>query len=90
VVRRISFPPEGIESFKKTGRLVAVDEGYQRCGVGSEITAVLMRQMLFLKAPIRNISSPNCPVPVSGYLEEMYMITGNKIAQEIGHSMGKA
>ncbi len=78
-----------VESVKKTGRLVTVDEGYQRGGVGSEIAAVVMRQIPSLKAPILNIASPNAPVPVSGYLEDLYMITENKVAQEIGRLMGK-
>jgi acetoin:2,6-dichlorophenolindophenol oxidoreductase subunit beta len=79
-----------VESVKKTGRLVTVDEGYQRGGVGSEIVAVVMRQISSLKAPILNIASPNAPVPVSGFLEDLYMVTENKVAEGIGRLMGKA
>jgi pyruvate/2-oxoglutarate/acetoin dehydrogenase E1 component len=79
-----------VESVKKTGRLVTVDEGYQRAGIGSEILAVVMRQITSLKAPALNIASPNAPVPSSPFLEDLYMITEKKVAQEIRGIMGKA
>jgi pyruvate dehydrogenase E1 component beta subunit len=79
-----------VESVKKTGRLVTVDEGYQRAGVGSEIVAVVMRKIPALKTPVLNIASPNAPVPSSPFLEDLYMITEKKVAQEIRGLMGKA
>jgi len=79
-----------VESVKKTGRLVTVDEGYQRAGIGSEILAVVMRQITSLKAPALNIASPNAPVPSSPFLEDHYMITEKKVAQQIRGIMGKA
>ena len=79
-----------VESVRKTGRLVTVDEGYQRGGVGSEIVAVIMRQIPTLKAPVLNIASPNAPVPSSPFLEDLYMITEKKVAEQIREVMGKA
>ena len=79
-----------VESVKKTGRLVTVDEGYQRAGVGSEIVAVVMRQMPALKSPVLNIASPNAPVPSSPYLEDLYMVSDKTVAQQVRRMMGKA
>ena len=61
-----------VESVRKTGRLVTLDEGYERGGMGSEVTAVVMRQFSKLKAPVMTIACPNAPVPVSPPLEKMY------------------
>lgn len=78
-----------VESVKKTGRLATVDEGYQRAGVGSEIVAVVMRQMPALKSPVLNIASPNAPVPSSPYLEDLYMVSDKTVAQQVRKLMGK-
>jgi pyruvate/2-oxoglutarate/acetoin dehydrogenase E1 component len=72
-----------VESVRKTRRLVTVDEGYERAGVGSEIVAVVMRQLPSLKSPVMTIASPNAPVPSSPYLEDLYIITENTIVQRI-------
>ena len=61
-----------VESVRKTGRLVTLDEGYERGGMGSEVTAVVMRQISKLKAPVMTIACPNAPVPVSPPLEKLY------------------
>jgi pyruvate dehydrogenase E1 component beta subunit len=61
-----------VESVRKTGRLVTLDEGYERGGMGSEVTAVAMRQLSKLKAPVLTIACPNAPVPVSPPLEKLY------------------
>lgn len=78
-----------VESVKKTGRLVTIDEGYERAGVGSEIVTVVMRQLSSLKAPAMTIASPNAPVPCSPYLEDLYIITENTIMQRIRDLMQK-
>ncbi len=78
-----------VESVKKTGRLVTVDDGYQRAGVGSEIVAVVMRQIPSLKAPVVNLASPNAPVPASPFLEDLYMVKETTVAQSIRDLMAK-
>lgn len=72
-----------VESVKKTGRLVTLDEGYERAGVGSEIIAVVMRQISSLKAPVQTIAAPNAPVPVSPALEDLYYPNVNSIMKRI-------
>jgi acetoin:2,6-dichlorophenolindophenol oxidoreductase subunit beta len=61
-----------VESVKKTGRLVTLDESYERAGMGSEVVAVVMRRLSALKAPVLTIACPNAPVPVSPSLEKLY------------------
>lgn len=72
-----------VESVRKTGRLVTIDESYERAGVGSEITAVVMRQLSSLKAPVLTITCPNAPVPVSPVLEKFYYPNGMSVAARI-------
>ncbi|MBW2308232.1 MAG: alpha-ketoacid dehydrogenase subunit beta [Deltaproteobacteria bacterium] len=72
-----------VESVKKTGRLVTLDEGYERAGVGSEIVAVVMRQISALKAPVQTIAAPNAPVPVSPALEDLYYPNVDSIMKRI-------
>lgn len=72
-----------VESVKKTGRLVTVDEGYERAGVGSEIAAVVLRQIPALKNPVLTVASPNAPVPFSPYLEDLYMVTDGILVERI-------
>jgi len=76
-----------IESVKKTGRLATLDEGYERCGVGSEIVAVVMRNLNSLKAPVQTIAAPNSPVPVSPALEKIYYPSAAVVAKKISQMM---
>lgn len=59
-----------IESVKKTGRLLVVDEAYEKCGIGAEIGADVMDEIFYyLEAPIGRIGTPNVPIPFSPALE---------------------
>jgi len=60
-----------VESVRKTGRLVVVDEDTERCGVGAEIGAQVMeRAFEVLRAPVGRVSNPNLPIPYSPPREE--------------------
>jgi pyruvate/2-oxoglutarate/acetoin dehydrogenase E1 component len=76
-----------LESVEKTGRLVTIDDGYERGGVGSEIVAMVMRKFTGLKAPILTIASPNAPVPCSSRLEDLYRVTPEVISRRIQNTM---
>ncbi|HHE05038.1 MAG TPA: alpha-ketoacid dehydrogenase subunit beta, partial [candidate division WOR-3 bacterium] len=53
-----------IKSVKKTGRLLIVDEGYERCGVAAEIAmSVLEDAFYYLDAPIERLTTANLPLP---------------------------
>lgn len=57
-------------SVKKTGRLLVIDEAYERCGIGAEIGAAVMDDVFYyLDAPIGRIGTPNIPLPFSPALE---------------------
>ncbi|MEM3754856.1 MAG: transketolase C-terminal domain-containing protein, partial [Candidatus Bathyarchaeia archaeon] len=60
-----------IKSVKKTGRLIVVDEDYERCGFASEIMAIVSSEAFdFLDAPLKRVSTPNVPIPYSPILEK--------------------
>ena len=57
-------------SLEKTGRVVILEEGHLRGGVGSEISAVIAEKYMdFLDHPIQRIGSRNVPVSASLSLE---------------------
>jgi pyruvate dehydrogenase E1 component beta subunit len=71
-----------IQSVKKTGRLLIIDEGYERCGVAAEIGMVLQKEIFYnLDCPIERITTANVPVPFSPVLEHEIMPNKNKIFQ---------
>lgn len=58
-----------VESVKKTGRAIIVDEDTKRCGVTSEIAAQIMDKAFdYLDAPIQRVAAADMPIP-AGYLE---------------------
>lgn len=61
------------ESVKKTGRLVVADGGWKTCGVGAEITTLVVEHAFeHLKASVVRVSLPDAPAPSSGALEKVY------------------
>ncbi|KRM92648.1 alpha-ketoacid dehydrogenase subunit beta [Liquorilactobacillus cacaonum] len=55
-----------LESVKKTGRAVVVQEAQKQAGVGSQVAAVIAEKgILYLKAPIGRVAAPNTPYPFS-------------------------
>jgi pyruvate dehydrogenase E1 component beta subunit len=59
-----------IESVKKTGRAVVVDEDNKRCGVTSEIAAQIMDNAFdYLDAPVQRVASADLPI-AAGFVEE--------------------
>lgn len=59
-----------IQSVKKTGKLLVVDEAYEFCGIGAEIGATVMDDVFYdLDAPIGRVATPNVSLPFSPALE---------------------
>ena len=53
-----------LESVRKTGRLVVVDEADPYCGMASEIASIVACEALAsLKAPVQKVTPPHTPVP---------------------------
>jgi pyruvate dehydrogenase E1 component beta subunit len=64
--------PTIIESVKKTGRLVVVEEGFPQNSVGTEIATRVMQQAFdYLDAPILTIAGKDVPMPYAANLEKL-------------------
>ncbi|MBV9461036.1 MAG: pyruvate dehydrogenase complex E1 component subunit beta [Bradyrhizobium sp.] len=61
-----------VASVKKTGRAVAVEEGWQQSGVGAEIVARIMEHAFdYLDAPVLRVSGKDVPMPYASNLEKL-------------------
>ena len=59
-----------LDSVRKTGGAVVVDEGYQRFGVTAEIAALIAHGAFdYLDAPIERLGAMDVPIPFSPVLE---------------------
>ena len=74
--------PTIIESVKKTGRLVVVEEGYPQSSVGTEIATRVMQQAFdYLDAPILTIAGKDVPMPYAANLEKFALITADEVVE---------
>src|SRR6516164_3889768 len=61
-----------IESVKKTGRVVTVEEGWRQSGVGAEIAASVTEHAFdWLDAPITRVTGKDVPMPYAANLEKL-------------------
>jgi pyruvate dehydrogenase E1 component beta subunit len=61
-----------IESVKKTGRIVTVEEGWRQSGVGAEIAATVTEQAFdWLDAPVTRVTGKDVPMPYAANLEKL-------------------
>ncbi|HET9903049.1 MAG TPA: pyruvate dehydrogenase complex E1 component subunit beta [Xanthobacteraceae bacterium] len=61
-----------VESVKKTGRAVTVEEGWQQSGIGAEIAARVMQHAFdWLDAPVLRVSGKDVPMPYAANLEKL-------------------
>jgi pyruvate dehydrogenase E1 component beta subunit len=61
-----------IESVKKTGRVVTIEEDWPQSGVGAEIAARIMEQAFdYLDAPVARVSGKDAPMPYAANLEKL-------------------
>ncbi len=71
-----------VASVQKTNRCVTVEQGWSVCGVGAEISAVLMEQAFdYLDAPVTRISGKDVPLPYAENLEKLALPTIVDIVQ---------
>jgi len=61
-----------IDSAKKTGRVVSLEQGWPQCGISSEIAAILMESDAFnyLDAPMERVTGADVPMPYAKALED--------------------
>lgn len=73
-----------IESVKKTGKLIVVDEAHERCGVGAEVAADVADDIFYyLDAPCGRVCTPNVPLPFSPALEFPLIPSEEKIYEKV-------
>ncbi|MFO1067254.1 MAG: pyruvate dehydrogenase complex E1 component subunit beta [Geminicoccaceae bacterium] len=61
-----------VKSVKKTNRLVSVEEGWPRFGMGSEMAAVMMEEAFdWLDAPVKRVHGLDVPMPYAANLERL-------------------
>jgi pyruvate dehydrogenase E1 component beta subunit len=71
-----------IESVKKTGRAVTVEEGWQQSGVGAEIAARIMECAFdYLDAPVTRVSGKEVPMPYAANLEKLALPTVAEVVE---------
>ncbi len=72
-----------LESVKKTGRVVIVQEAPRTCGYGAELSALIAEEaILYLEAPIVRVTGFDTPFPYT--LEHVYMPDPERVALAIG------
>ena len=61
-----------VESVKKTGRIVTVEEGWRQSGIGAELAASIMEQAFdWLDAPLARVTGKDVPMPYAANLERL-------------------
>lgn len=57
---------ELISEVTKVGRVVLADEGYPRCGVSSDIAALIAEEAIYsLDRPVKRVNASNTPIPAN-------------------------
>ena len=76
------------ESVEKTGRLVTVEEGRIRGGLGAEMAALACGDYFsLLKAPVQRIAAPMVPIPGSPVLEDLYLPNKDSIVRAVKRTL---
>ncbi len=61
-----------VTSVKKTNRLVSIEEGWPRFGLGSEMSALMMEHAFdYLDAPVVRVTGKDVPMPYAANLEQL-------------------
>ncbi len=72
-----------LESVKKTGRVVIVQEAPKTCGFASEVSALIAEEaILYLEAPITRVTGFDTPFPYT--LEHVYLPDPERVALAVG------
>src|SRR5215472_11543214 len=73
-----------VESVKKTGRLVTVEEGWKQSGVGAEIAARVTEDAFdYLDAPVTRVCGKGVPMPYAANLEKLALPSIAEIVEAV-------
>ncbi|MBO3760243.1 pyruvate dehydrogenase complex E1 component subunit beta [Ciceribacter sp. L1K22] len=76
--------PTVIESVKKTGRLVVIEEGFPQSSVGDFISNSVQRAAFdYLDAPIVTIAGKDVPMPYAANLEKLALPNVGEVVQAV-------
>lgn len=76
--------PTVIESVKKTGRLVTIEEGYPQSSVGDFIANSVQREAFdYLDAPVLTIAGKDVPMPYAANLEKLALPNVGEVVQAV-------
>jgi len=79
-----------VESAKKTGRVVVVDEGHQSFGASAELAAVVAEDAFWhLDAPVVRLGAMDVPIPFSPVLEDETVPTPERVIDAALRLVGK-
>jgi len=79
-----------IESAKKTGRVIVMDEGYERYGVTAELASVIAQGAFYnLEAPVKRMGAMHVPIPFSPPLEDATVPTEKTVFEAARALCGK-
>lgn len=72
-----------LESVRKTGRVVIVQEAPRTCGFAAEVAAIIAEEaILSLEAPVMRVTGLDTPFPYT--LEHVYMPDAERVALAVG------
>ncbi|MBN1299090.1 MAG: alpha-ketoacid dehydrogenase subunit beta [Actinobacteria bacterium] len=78
-----------IDSIKKTGKVLIIDEDNPRCNMATDIAALIATHCFdYLDASIKILSPPNAPVAYAPILEDNYLISEEKIEKAVKDILG--
>lgn len=73
-----------LESVRKTGRAVVVEECWRTCGLGGEISSRIYESCFdILKAPVKRVSGLDVPMPYSRMIEKICIPQTESIRQAV-------
>lgn len=73
-----------LESVRKTGRLVVVEEDNLSGGWAADVAAIVAEEAFFwLDAPIKRVSAPDTPAPFAPVMEEFYVPSEERVIEAV-------
>jgi acetoin:2,6-dichlorophenolindophenol oxidoreductase subunit beta len=79
-----------VDSARKTGRALVVDEGHQSYGVSAELAAVIADGAFWeLDAPVKRAGAKDVPIPFSPVLEDQTVPTAESVFELARSLVGK-
>ncbi|MEM2178982.1 MAG: alpha-ketoacid dehydrogenase subunit beta [Candidatus Methanomethylicia archaeon] len=79
-----------LNSVKKTGRLIIVENSWGVCGVGSEIATIVVEEIMeYLQGPVIRVSPSYTPEPMSPALVKHFLVDEEKIIDAVRRVLKK-